>query len=309
MTASARNFATTDLGILLVGESGTGKELFAQAIHNESKRAGKPFIALNCAAFPESLLEAELFGHDEGAFTGARRGGRPGLLESAHTGTLLLDEIGDMPLALQTRLLRALHEREITRLGAASPIPIDSRVIAATHQPLPELIAQGLFRQDLYYRLNILRLVLPPLRERRDDIAPLIQHLTGRCLLRLGCRLDVERALGRIMPLLLAYHWPGNVRELENIGERMAVLLRSEANDRMPLELDELRRDCPELFAAPTVHTHPAASKALTGIDDEEIGRNQRARNALATAHGRHGAAAKLLGISRSTLWRWLQLS
>ena len=182
--ASARRYAATPLNVLITGESGTGKELFAQAIHNASPRATRPFVAINCAAFPETLLESELFGHEEGAFTGARRGGRRGLFEAAHTGTLFLDEIGDMPLTLQTRLLRVLQERRITRLGANHAIPVDVRVIAATHQDLTDLVAQRSFRQDLYYRLNTLRLQLPALRDRREDIPALAQHLLRQSLAR-----------------------------------------------------------------------------------------------------------------------------
>lgn len=169
----AKCFAKSDLDILILGESGTGKELFAQSIHNSSQRSIHPFIAVNCAAFPESLIEGELFGHDDGAFTGSKRGGRRGLIEAAHKGTLFLDEIGDMPLSLQTRLLRVLQEREITRLGSNSPIPVDIRIIAATHQPLKLLVQHQKFRQDLYYRLNTIQLSLPTLRQRADDIEPL----------------------------------------------------------------------------------------------------------------------------------------
>src|SRR5690606_6939405 len=156
--ATAQRYAQSDLTILISGESGTGKEMFAQAIHNASARADRPFVAINCAAFPETLLESELFGYEDGAFTGARRGGRRGLFEAAHTGTLLLDEIGDMPLPLQSRLLRVLQEREVVRLGGVTPIPIDVRFLASTHQPLRAMLDERRFREDLFYRLNILQL-------------------------------------------------------------------------------------------------------------------------------------------------------
>ena len=293
--ASARRFARTDLGVLVTGESGVGKELFAQAMHNDSSRAGRPFVAVNCASFPESLLESELFGYEEGAFTGSRRGGKRGLFEAAHTGTLFLDEIGDMPLPLQTRLLRVLQEREIMRLGATAPIPIDVRVIAATHQPLVELIAQQRFRQDLYYRVNTLRLALPALRERREDIPAIATPLVARCLARLGSPLDAAAALAPLLPLLTAYNWPGNVRELENLAERIAVFLLQ--FDRVgDVRYGELEHDCPELFAQPGT---------AAGAADQPLA--ERVAQAMELAGGRRAEAAQRLGVSRSTLWRWLR--
>jgi len=292
---TARRFARTDLTVLIVGESGVGKELFAQSIHNDSVRAGRPFVAVNCAAFPEALLESELFGYEEGAFTGSRRGGKRGLFEAAHTGTLFLDEIGDMPLQLQTRLLRVLQEREITRLGATAAIPVDVRVIAATHQPLNGMIAERRFRQDLFYRLNTLRLPLPPLRERREDIVPLAQAQVARCLQRLATPLDPARALAPLVARLRAYDWPGNIRELENLGERIAVFLMQ--FERLEdIRYDELRHDLPELFGSsePTSADDPGLSAA-------------RVAAALAAHGGNRQAAAQQLGISRSTLWRWLR--
>jgi propionate catabolism operon transcriptional regulator len=293
--STARRFARTDLTVLIAGESGSGKELFAQAIHNDSLRAGQPFVALNCAAFPEALLESELFGHEEGAFTGSRRGGKRGLFESAHTGTLFLDEIGDMPLSLQTRLLRVLQEREIIRVGGVATIPVDVRVIAATHQPLQQMIAQRRFRQDLYYRINTLRLALPALRERPGDIALLAQALVTRSLARLGSELDAGMALAPLLRLLAAYDWPGNVRELENIADRIAVYLLqfSEADS---IDYEGLRDDCPELFAAaaPGHSLDVGVSKA-------------RLLEQLELNNGNRALAAQSLGISRSTLWRWMK--
>ncbi len=296
--ASARRFARTDLTVLITGESGVGKEVFAQAMHNESDRASRPFVAVNCASFPESLLESELFGYDEGAFTGSRRGGKRGLFEAAHSGTLFLDEIGDMPLPLQTRLLRVLQEREIMRLGGMAPIPIDIRVIAATHQPLTELIAQRRFRQDLYYRINTLRLALPPLRARREDIAILATPIVARCLARLGSTLDVRNALTPLMQSLTAYDWPGNVRELENLCERIAVFLSAFATVA-DVQYEALCLDCPELFPNGDAVTGPGGPEAP---DQAE-----RVREAMRRAGGRPTVAARELGISRSTLWRWLQ--
>ncbi|MGJ7484592.1 propionate catabolism operon regulatory protein PrpR [Variovorax sp. LT2P21] len=292
---TAQRFARNDLTVLIAGESGVGKELFAQSIHNESGRAGRPFVAVNCAAFPEALLESELFGYEEGAFTGSRRGGKRGLFETAHTGTLFLDEIGDMPLHLQTRLLRVLQEREITRLGATAPIPVDVRVIAATHQPLHEMIGERRFRQDLYYRLNTLRLALPPLRERREDVALLAQGLVERCLQRLAVTIDARRALAPLMPRLTAYGWPGNVRELENLVERIAVFL-SQFDRLEDIRYDELRHECPELFAEHA--TAPDVPRAASKSNLHEV---------LATQGGNRQKAAQQLGVSRSTLWRWIR--
>ncbi len=294
---TAQRFARNDLTVLIAGESGVGKELFAQSIHNESTRAGRPFVAVNCAAFPEALLESELFGYEEGAFTGSRRGGKRGLFETAHTGTLFLDEIGDMPLHLQTRLLRVLQEREITRLGATAPIPVDVRVIAATHQPLQQMIAERRFRQDLYYRINTLRLVLPPLRERREDVALLAQVLVERCLQRQGHgALDARRALAPLMPRLLAYGWPGNVRELENVGERIAVfLMQFERVEEIRWE--ELRHECPELFA----------DESAVPVEVSGVPAKSQWRELLAANRGNRQQTALQLGVSRSTLWRWVR--
>jgi transcriptional regulator, propionate catabolism operon regulatory protein len=293
---TARRFARTDLTVLIAGESGVGKELFAQAIHNDSARGGRAFIAVNCAAFPETLLESELFGYEEGAFTGSRRGGKHGLFEAAHTGTLFLDEIGDMPLSLQTRLLRVLQEREITRLGATTPIPVDVRIIAATHQPLPELIEARRFRQDLYYRVSTLRLPLPPLRERREDIALLAGAQLARALQKLGMRWDAKRAMAPLLPHLLAHRWPGNVRELENVCERIAVfLLQFDSLERV--RFDGLRDECPELF------------EQAAALRDEPAALQKRVRQAMEQCGGNREQAAAKLGVSRSTLWRWLKAS
>ena len=314
---AARRFAHTDLSVLITGESGVGKELFAQGIHNASPRAGRPFVAVNCASFPESLLESELFGYEEGAFTGSRRGGKRGLFEAAHTGTLFLDEIGDMPLPLQTRLLRVLQEREIMRLGATAPIPIDVRVIAATHQPLDALIAQQRFRQDLYYRINTLRLALPALRERREDIPALATALVARCLARHGVQRDAAAALAPWLPRLMAYGWPGNVRELENMAERIAMFLLPHGDGAASAAADALREDCPELFTTPLPDRHaghaapragvaPAVTSVPTPVATP-ASQAERVRQAMQAAGGRRGEAARALGVSRSTLWRWLR--
>lgn len=291
---AALRFARTDLTVLITGESGTGKELFAQAIHNASERADRPFIVVNCAAVPENLLESELFGHEEGAFTGARKGGKRGLIEAAHTGSLFLDEIGDMPVSLQTRLLRVLQEREVVRVGGTVPIPVNVRVLAATHQPLDELMRERRFRADLYYRLNILRLSLPPLREREGDIEEAARVFLQRCLQRLDSGLDAKALLAPISELLRRHRWEGNLRELENLCERMAVFFAPYAKTS-EVPYDELAFDCPELFAGEAHALQPAAMDAadLAAV--------------LKACAGNRQEAARQLGISRTTLWRRLQ--
>jgi propionate catabolism operon transcriptional regulator len=292
----AQRYAVTGSTVLLTGESGTGKELFAQAIHNASRRGGKPFVAINCAAFPEPLLESELFGHEEGAFTGSRKGGKAGLFEVAHTGTVFLDEIGDMPISLQTRLLRVLQEKEVVRLGSADPIPVDVRIISATHQNLLARVRTQQFREDLYYRLNILNLHLPALRDRVEDIPTLATQLLQAALLRVGSTLRAAAVVEDIEPLLCRYPWPGNVRELENVTERLAVFLSSCAT-ASAIDHDELRLTLAELYAPP--EDDGATSRAA--LTDQAI------RAALAAAKGNRHAAAQRLNISRTTLWRRLR--
>ncbi|MDB5962607.1 MAG: propionate catabolism operon regulatory protein PrpR, partial [Massilia sp.] len=224
-------------------------------------------------------------------------GGKRGLFETAHTGTLFLDEIGDMPLSLQTRLLRVLQEREITRVGGVAPIPVDVRVIAATHQPLQEMIAERRFRQDLYYRINTLRLALPPLRERPGDIGALAHTLLARSLTRLGSSFDAAEVLAPLTARLAAYAWPGNVRELENIAERIAVYLLQfdsvQFDSRSAIDYDGLREDCPELYAG-----EPAGA---------ELDLKTRLAQELERNNGNRALAAQKLGISRSTVWRWMR--
>lgn len=213
----ARKIASSDSPVLIQGESGTGKELFAQSIHNASGRKTGPFIAVNFAALTESLLESELFGYTEGSFTGARRGGQPGLFEQAHKGTIFLDEIGDAPLSFQVKLLRVLQEKQVRRVGGTLTIPIDVRVIAASNKDLKELINVGLFRQDLYYRLKVLSFKLPPLHERKKDIPALAASFYLRYTKR--PKWPAEHYFQQVMPYLVAYDWPGNIRELQNVVE------------------------------------------------------------------------------------------
>ena len=293
----AQHYAATGSTVLLTGESGTGKELFAQAIHNASPRSGKPFVAINCAAFPEPLLESELFGYEDGAFTGSRKGGKAGLFEVAHTGTVFLDEIGDMPLSLQTRLLRVLQEKEVMRLGSTDTIPVDVRIISATHQPLLEMVKAGRFRKDLYYRLNILNLKLPPLRERVEDIPGLVKQLFGIALSKLGLAHPTAEFIDEIEPVLSRYEWPGNVRELENVVERLAVFMSTQPNAAMNDQ--QLKLTLPELFE----HASGASGASSVALSDQAI------RDALGAARGNRHAAAKALGISRTTLWRRLRVA
>lgn len=294
----ARRYAGTDTTVLILGESGTGKELMAQGIHNASPRRGHAFVAMNCGAFPESLLESELFGFEEGAFTGSRRGGKPGLFESAHTGTIFLDEIGEMPLTLQTRLLRVLQEHEVIRLGATQPTPVDVRVIAATHRDLGAAVAAGSFREDLYYRINILRLDVPPLRSRLDDLPALAALIARRAFARQGAAHSPDAMLEQVMPHWKAYNWPGNIRELENMIERLAIFaaeFECGAMDRA-----RLSRLVPELFAGGA----DGGARAVHAPND--AGEIARIRRVLDQCGGDRRAACRALGISRSTLWRRL---
>ncbi|MGH8780332.1 propionate catabolism operon regulatory protein PrpR [Paraburkholderia sp.] len=312
----AQCYAKSDATVLVRGESGTGKEMVAQGIHRLSARHDFPFVAINCGAFPEALLESELFGYEEGAFTGARRGGKAGLIEAAHRGTLFLDEIGEMPMPLQSRLLRVLQEREVVRLGSTEPMRVDIRVIAATHRALTAAVEAGTFRADLYYRLNILNLVLPPLRERLPDIAPLaaeLLHQAARREPRLAARLrtrdDASHVLDAVSEPLRRYRWPGNVRELQNVIERIAVELADvelSATSALPaLTRDTLRAIAPEVFETSThVHSNTHAEQTLRQrsrhVEADQI------RAALDACGGDRDAACRALGISKTTLWRKL---
>ncbi|ADU95965.1 sigma-54-dependent Fis family transcriptional regulator [Geobacillus sp. Y412MC52] len=287
----AQHYAQTDATILIRGETGTGKELFAQSIHNASNRNRHPFVAVNCAALPESILESELFGYEEGAFTGARKGGKQGLFELAHRGTIFLDEIGEMSLPLQSRLLRVLQEKEVMRLGSDMVIPIDVRIIAATNRDLKSMVKDGLFRQDLYYRLNVLSIELPPLRERLDDLPDLFRFFLK------NYKLDkqlIEKVLSIMLPVLCHHNWPGNIRELENIAERVSVLLK--AHVTMDEVLAEVKK---ELFGS---HIEILDSTDLT--KEVENWERQRILQVLREVRGSKTKAAALLGISRTTLWR-----
>ena len=292
---AAHRFSATDSSILIVGKSGTGKELFAQSIHNASKRRKCPFLALNCAAIPENLLESELFGYVEGAFTGAVKGGKPGLIELAHRGTLFLDEISELPLNLQGRLLRVLQEKEIRRLGGDKTIRVDIRVISATNRDLLAWVAQGRFREDLYYRLDVLKLELPALRERREDIPILVQRFMESFALKMGvlkASLSAEQ-----LAALQRLPWNGNVRELRNVCERLTVL--SQDGD-IPQELFL------QLIQEKQASTQAAPPEQPAKRRNKEISREEVSR-LLEQGMSRINIAIAL-GIDRSTLWRKMKL-
>jgi propionate catabolism operon transcriptional regulator len=295
----AQQYARTDATVLITGESGTGKEMVAQGVHNASARRDRPFVAINCAAFPETLLESELFGYEEGAFTGSRRGGRAGLFEAAHTGTIFLDEVGDVPLTLQTRLLRVLQERQVLRLGANDPTPVDVRVVAATNRDLRKAVADGEFRRDLFYRLEILPLYLPPIRERPGDVAAIAPELLRRALLRHKRPEALAKALQLLLPHLERHDWPGNVRELENVLERVAVLFAARGPGAVVGDAD-VRAVVPELFES------LAAAAPLDLRAARDVQERAHISRVLDECGGNHTAAAKRLGIGRATLWRKL---
>ncbi|MQA92008.1 MAG: AAA domain-containing protein [Gemmatimonas sp.] len=276
--------------VLVTGESGTGKELIARALHRLSPRAGGPFVAVNCAAIPEDLLESELFGHERGAFTGAvaRKMGR---FERAHGGTLFLDEIGDMSLVLQAKILRALQEREVERVGGEERIAIDVRVVAATHRDLPAFIASGEYREDLYYRLAVVLLHLPPLRERRGDIRELALHYAAHLAKEHGRPL---RHLGASALRRLEEHsWPGNVRELRNVVERAVLVAQGEV-----LSADAVRIESPR--RRPTAEALPGYSPMLSLAEVEAL----HISRVLAAVDGQLGRAAEVLGVHRNTVSR-----
>lgn len=294
----ARKVASSEATILITGESGVGKELFAQAIHKGSPRTIKPFIAVNCGAIPAALFESELFGYNGGAFTGAERKGKPGKLELANKGTLFLDEIGELPPQLQVKLLRVLQDKCFYRVGGTEPLTVDTRIIAATNRDLDKMIQSGEFREDLYYRLNVIALEVPPLRERTEDIPDLVQaflqEFTQKYQKTLPS-LDPE-----IMLNFLNYGWPGNIRELRNVIERLAILSEGETLNiqYLPSNLAPLSTRLPSAVYPMTVKDIP---RDLTpqGASEEVV----RIKTSLEKTNGNKTAAAKLLGISRGTLY------
>ena len=295
-----------DITVLIQGETGTGKEWFAKAMHEDSPRRNGPFVAVNCAAIPEGLIESELFGYDEGAFTGARRKGAPGKILQADGGTLFLDEIGDMPLSLQARLLRVLQERMITPLGSTRACPVDVALVCATHRKLRELMAQGLFREDLYYRLNGLVVTLPPLRE-RTDLPELVRRLV-EAETRRGERVEIS---AEVMDLFRRHSWPGNLRQLHNLLRTALAMVdddRSIARYHLPDDFLEEFGEIGPVTAIPlqpvSSQSAPPAQSAPGSLDDLEATAIQRA---VEFHRGNISAAARELGISRNTLYRKLQ--
>ncbi|HEX5458687.1 MAG TPA: sigma-54 dependent transcriptional regulator [Steroidobacteraceae bacterium] len=293
----ARRVALSDCTVLVVGESGTGKEVLARYIHRRSPRATRPFVAVNCAAIPENMLEAMLFGYERGSFTGAHAA-HAGKFEQAQGGTLLLDEVTEMPLGLQAKLLRVLQEREVERLGGRTPVSLDVRVIATTNRRLREEVAAGRFREDLYYRLNVFPLAIAPLRLRRDDVLPLaMQLLTARC--RPG---EPIPALGaEAAHLLLTYAWPGNVRELDNLLQRALILLAGPVIRPEHIQF-ELANETAQAStgASAALATSPEAIRSLAGslVQAER----DLILDALRTHQGSRREAAERLGISPHTL-------
>lgn len=293
--SDATDFSYSDSNILIYGETGTGKELFAQSIHNSSARRNGPFVAINCSALPENLLESELFGYVEGAFTGAAKGGKMGFFEIAHKGTIFLDEIGDISPKLQSRLLRVLQEREIIRLGNDAVIPIDVRVISATNKNLKEEVEKGTFRQDLLYRLDVLELNLPPLRKRPGDIRLLLERFIQFEHERTGCRLC--RLSSNAAKLLSQYSWPGNIREMKNFCERLCILCHKEEASS-----DSVLRALPDILD----HPQDSSLEQTVSVQSEPNLYDEKAAilKALASFRNNRGKTAEYLGMNPSTLWR-----
>ena len=297
--AMAKQFSQTSSTLLITGESGTGKELFAQAIHNASNRKNGPFIRINCAALPENLLESELFGYEEGAFTGAKKGGKPGKFELAKGGTIFLDEIGDMPMTMQTKLLSVLQERVVERLGGTTPLPINVRVIAATNRKLEEMVDNHEFREDLYYRLNVVQLRIPPLRRRMEDLPVLVEELMARINNKLETHID--KISDPAMDLLRKYHWPGNVRELENLLERAINLAHIRDADCIdPADFPSLLDNKIDLMPGEELSTPLNLTETVEDLEKHMI------IKALEKAGQNKTKAAQYLGIHSSALYRKL---
>ncbi|MCX5901869.1 MAG: sigma 54-interacting transcriptional regulator [Proteobacteria bacterium] len=290
----AKAYAEFDSTILIEGETGTGKEIFAQSIHNASLRKSGPLVAINCATLSESLLESELFGYEEGAFTGAKRGGKVGLFELAHKGTIFLDEINQIPLQLQAKVLRVIQEKVVLRLGGEKVIPVDVRIIVATNENLKEKINAGKFRDDLYYRINVLNLRLPPLRRRKEDIPLLVDHFFQLFVSTHG---TVKCAVGEFIDFVSKYDWPGNVRELANYVERYAVLSQK-TKAAHSLLFQEFGMENAE-----RAKISPDVTSITLKIDDLGNMEKQIIKHVVAQCGGNKQQAALLLGVSRSSVW------
>jgi DNA-binding NtrC family response regulator len=290
--------ARTDSTILIIGESGTGKELIAKAIHANSLRSNKSLITVNCSSLPENLLESELFGHVRGAFTGAIKD-KKGLFQEANKGTIFLDEIGEIPLQTQVKLLRVLQEGEIRRVGDNISIHVDVRIIAATNRNLEEEIEKGNFREDLYYRLNVIPIQIPPLRLRQDEITPLVDHFLEKYSKKLNK--DVPSISPQAMSLLKNYHWPGNVRELENIIERVVTLTNKNLTNKNILDTKDFLSNFP--------NSHKNLMRRRKKDQDLTLAEAERIHilECLDRCSGNQKLSAKMLGISTTTLWRKLK--
>ena len=288
--------AHVDSTVLLVGDSGAGKEVLAKHIHYNSSRKEGPFIKINCGAIPETLLESELFGYERGAFTGAGKDGKPGIFEMAHNGTLLLDEIGDLPLSLQVKLLRAIQDKEITRIGGTKTLNVNVRILAATNRKLAEMVQQGTFREDLYFRLNVVPVQIPPLRDRRPDIIPLLYHFCDKYHKKYNIR---KQFSPEVLKEFYEYHWPGNIRELENIVERLVVTAPETVitPEHLP---DSFRHVAKSASAKIIVQGVMPYKEALLEMENSLI-------SEALNLYGSTYKAAKVLGIDQSTVIRKLQ--
>lgn len=301
--AIAGKYAQVDSNILIVGETGTGKEVIAQSIHNASGRRNGPFVAVNCAALPENLLESELFGYVDGAFTGSRRGGKMGFFEQAHRGTLFLDEISEIPINFQGKLLRVLQERQVRRIGDDKVIDVDVRIIAATNKNLWQMVLEKEFRQDLLYRVDVLEICIPPLRERKEDIMPLFYGFLKEYNNRFGK--DIAGCTKRAGELLIHYPYKGNIRELRNIAERVAVMCEEKEIDDHLMEAALYPED---VFSSRSGFYGRMRPEKEETLEERETSERERIAEALMKTGGRKGAAAELLGMDRSTLWRKMKL-
>jgi sigma-54 dependent transcriptional regulator, acetoin dehydrogenase operon transcriptional activator AcoR len=293
----ARHIADSPSTVLIQGESGTGKEVLAQAIHNESSRRDYGFVAINCGAIPKNLIESELFGYDDGAFTGARKGGHPGKFELANGGTLFLDEIGEMPLDMQVNLLRVLQEGSVTRVGGEKCIPVDVRIIAATNKDLKKEIEKGTFRRDLYYRLSVIPLELPPLRERREDIVFLIEHFLELKASKLGK--DTPELETKLYERFLDYHWPGNIRELENVIENI-VNLGGQLSSPVSSRFDSTSEEDEVVFKPIAKQSYDEEERYIYSLEELE---KKAILACINKFRGNITYVAKTLGISRNTLY------
>ncbi|MCG0275285.1 MAG: sigma 54-interacting transcriptional regulator [Thermosediminibacteraceae bacterium] len=294
----AMKVAKSDASVLIQGESGTGKDLFARAIHQGSHRKDKPFIVVDCSSIPESLLESELFGYEPGAFTGAQKKGKPGKFELAEGGTIFLDEIGEMPLEMQAKLLRVLESREFYRVGGVKPVKVNIRIIAATNRDLAEMVRQGRFREDLFYRLDVVSLKIPPLRERPEDIPVLIDYFLKKYSVKNKKVIDFIEPVA--VEMMLNYPWPGNVRELKNVVERLVIL----AEDSKILA-EHLPQSIKKYFEDISGNIKKTEIKTLDQVVAEA--ERQAIKNALKITGNNKAKAAEILGIPRSTLYYKIQ--